>query len=603
MYKTNTCGELTAKDVGKNVTLAGWVHRRRDHGGLIFLDLRDSTGLVQVVVNPQSAAAAHTVASSARSEYVLQVKGTVTKRREGTENANLPTGAIEVGATEVTVLNASKTPPFYINEDSQIDDVQRLRYRYLDLRRERMHDNLVLRSKTAQFMRRFLSERDFIEIETPILANPTPEGARDYLVPSRITPGTFYALPQSPQQFKQLLMVSGFERYFQIARCFRDEDLRADRQPEHTQLDLEWSFIEQEDILQLMEELYTSLVTEIRPEVKLPTPFPRLKYDEAMEKYGSDKPDLRYGLELASIADIVQEGEFGVFKQAIAEGGQVRGLAVPGGESFSRKQIDELTDLVKTYGSKGLVSFALTGEGGLETLTAEDVRSPVSRFFTVEQVRAIAERTGAGRGDLMLFVAGPARMVNSSLDALRREIASRLELADPNTFKFLFVVDFPLLAWNDEEQWWEPEHHPFTSPRAQDIALLETDPGAARAQHYDLVCNGVEFGSGSIRIHDRAVQEKIFSFFRLSPEQIEERFGHLLSAFEYGAPPMGGFGHGLDRVVAMLAGERDIREVITFPKTKSASDPMTGAPLPASEDQLKLLHLQHFGLEEDPPTT
>ena len=597
MLKDHFCGELRAEHDKQEVMLAGWVHRRRDHGGLIFFDLRDSTGLVQIVVGPKANPLAGEEAHKLRNEFVVQVYGQVWKRRENTINHSLPTGEIEVVADDIRILNASKTPPFYINEDSQIDDVQRLRYRYLDLRRERMHENLVLRARTTLFVRQFLNDRGFIEIETPILANPTPEGARDYLVPSRVTPGTFYALPQSPQQFKQLLMVSGFERYFQIARCFRDEDLRADRQPEHTQIDLEWSFIEQEDILQLMEELYTTMVHTIRPDVNLPTPFLRLNYDEAMARYGSDKPDLRYGLELASIADIVQEGEFGVFKQAIADGGQVRGLAVPGGESFSRKQIDELTELVKTYGSKGLVSFALAGEGGLETLTAEDVRSPVSRFFTVEQVRAIAERTGAKRGDLMLFVAGPARTVNASLDALRREIAARLDLADPNTFKFLFVVDFPLLAWNDEEQWWEPEHHPFTSPRAQDIALLETDPGAARAQHYDLVCNGQEIGSGSIRIHDREVQEKIFSFFRLSPEQIEERFGHLLSAFEYGAPPMGGFGHGLDRIVALLAGERDIREVITFPKTKSASDPMTGAPLPAAEDQLKLLHLQHFGLE------
>jgi aspartyl-tRNA synthetase len=389
-----------------------------------------------------------------------------------------------------------------------------------------------------------------------------------------------------------MLMVAGFEKYFQIAHCFRDEDLRADRQPEHTQIDLEWSFIEQEDILQLMEEMYTSLVREFRPDVRLIAPFPRFTFEEAMNRYGSDKPDIRYGLELRDLSAAVRGTDFGVFKSVLAAGGQIKGLAVPGGAQFSRKQIDELTVFAQQGGAKGLVSMALTGEGTLETLTAENVRSPVSRFFSIDQVRAMASAAGAGRGDLILIVAGEAEVVASSLDLVRRELARRLELADPNTFAFCFVLDFPLLTWNEEIKWWEPTHHPFTSPRAEDIPLLDSDPGKTRAQHYDLVCNGWELGSGSIRIHSREVQEKMLSLFKIGPDEARHRFGHMLDAFEFGAPPHGGFGHGLDRVVALLAGERDIREVIAFPKTKSASDPMTGAPSPADPDLLELLHIK-----------
>ena len=591
MLKSDYCGELRKEQAGQEVTLAGWVHRRRDHGGLIFIDLRDSTGLVQVVVNPQSAPEAHASASEARGEYVLQVRGEVAPRRPGTENATLPTGAIEVIAREVTILNPSKTPPFYINEESAVEELLRLRYRYLDLRRERMHENIVMRHRVVQLIRRFLIDRGFLEIETPVLANPTPEGARDYLVPSRISPGNFYALPQSPQQFKQLLMVAGFERYFQIARCFRDEDLRADRQPEHTQIDLEWSFIEQEDILRLMEELYTALVTDIRPDAELPRPFPRLTYTEAIARFGTDKPDLRYGLELASISEIAAASEFGVFKSAIADGGEVRGLAMPDGAALSRRQIDELTTLVQSYGAKGLVSMALTGGGGLESLTPEDVRSPVGRFFSVDQVRALAVALGAKRGDLMLLVAGPAKTVNASLDALRREIASRLDLADPNSFSFLFVVDFPLLAWNEELGAWEPEHHMFTAPRAEDLPFLESEPGRVLAQHYDMVCNGQELGSGSIRIVQRELLARMMAMLQITADEAQNRFGHMLDAFEYGAPPHGGFGHGLDRIVALMAGERDIREVIAFPKTKSAADLMTGAPRPADREALETLRI------------
>ncbi len=598
MLKTHYCGDLRREQAGEAVTLAGWVHRRRDHGGLIFLDLRDSSGLVQVVVNPQDAAAAHAVASEVRNEYVLQVTGKVAPRRAGTENETLPTGAIEVVADAIAILNASKTPPFYINEESAVEEPLRLRYRYLDLRREGMHRNLVLRHRVVQFIRGFLAGRGFVEVETPVLANPTPEGARDYLVPSRVSPGSFYALPQSPQQFKQLLMVAGLERYFQIARCFRDEDLRADRQPEHTQIDLEWSFIEQEDILRLMEELYTALTTAIRPDATLPRPFPRLTYAEAIARFGTDKPDLRYGLELASISEIASASEFGVFKSAVMEGGEVRGLAMPGGAELRRSQIDELTALAQAHGAKGLVSMALTGDGGLESLTPADVRSPVGRFFSVEQVQAMAAALGAKRGDLMLFVAGPSKIVNASLDALRREVASRLDLADPDSFSFLFVVDFPLLAWNEELSAWEPEHHMFTAPRAEDLPFLESEPGRVRAQHYDLVCNGQELGSGSIRIVERELLARMMTMLQITAEEAQRRFGHMLDAFEYGAPPHGGFGHGLDRVVALMAGERDIREVIAFPKTKSAADLMTGAPSPAELSQLDILGI---GLKADGP--
>jgi aspartyl-tRNA synthetase len=600
VLKNHYCGELRKEHAGREVMLAGWVHRRRDHGGLVFLDLRDSTGIVQVVVNPRVSPEAHAAASDVRSEYVLQVSGEVTRRRPGTENAAMPTGDIEVAASSVRVLNTSKTPPFYINEESPVEETLRLKYRYLDLRREGMHRNVVLRHAATRFVRNFLSDRGFIEVETPVLANATPEGARDYLVPSRIHPGNFYALPQSPQQFKQILMLAGVERYFQIAHCFRDEDLRADRQPEHTQIDLEWSFIEQEDILRLMEDLYTALVREFRPDAKVVTPFPRLRYEEAMAKYGTDKPDLRYALELADVTDIAAESDFGVFKTVVAEFGQVRGLAVPGGAEFTRKQIDDLTSLVQGLGAKGLVSMALLGEGPLEALTAEDVRSPVGRYFKPQQVAAIAERVGAGRGDLILLVAGDEETVSKSLDGLRREVASRLGLDDPNSFVFCFVLDFPLLTWNAEVEWWEPTHHPFTSPRAEDIDKLDSEPGSVLAQHYDLVCNGWELGSGSIRIHSREVQEKMFALFRITPEQARERFGHMLEAFEYGAPPHGGFGHGLDRVVALLAGERDIREVIAFPKTKSATDLMTGSPAPADEEQLATLQLRLATEEKEP---
>ncbi len=586
MLKTHFCGELRKEHSGQKVTLAGWVNRRRDHGRLIFIDLRDSRGLVQVVFNPETAADAHAVADQVRGEYVVQVTGEVAPRRPGTENRGLPTGEIEVQATAATILNPSKTPPFYIYEDGDVEELLRLRYRYLDLRRSRMQHHLWMRYRIIKFIRNFLGDRGFIEIETPILANPTPEGARDYLVPSRINRGLFYALPQSPQQFKQLLMVSGFERYFQIARCFRDEDIRADRQPEFTQLDLEMSFVVADDVLDLMEELYTALCETVRPDLKLTKPFARLTYEEAMRRFGTDKPDLRYGMELADFSDLAAGSDFAIFRQALDGGGQVRGLAAPGGAVFTRRQIDELTSFVQTVGARGLVSVALEGEGPIEELKEGEFRSPMGRFLTLELVKGMAQRAGAKRGDLLLIVADKPDTVNAGLDALRREVARRLNLADPNTLAWGRVVDFPLLEWHEEDGRWYAVHHPFTSPKPEDLPLLESDPGRVRAQAYDLVCNGWEMAGGSIRIHQREVQLKMFSLLGIGPEQAQARFGHMLEAFEYGAPPHGGIAAGLERNVALLVGEDDIREVMTFPKTKTAADPMTGAPSPVSPEQL-----------------
>jgi aspartyl-tRNA synthetase len=600
VLKTHYCGELRPAHAGQPVTLAGWVHRRRDHGGLIFLDLRDSTGIVQVVVNPQSAPAAHAVASEARNEYVLQISGAVAKRRPGTENAAMPTGDIEVVASAISNLNAARTPPFYINEESAVDELLRLRYRYLDLRRDTMHDNIVLRSKVVQYIRTFLHDRGFTEIETPILANPTPEGARDYLVPSRVSPGSFYALPQSPQQFKQLLMVAGLERYFQIARCFRDEDLRADRQPEFTQLDLEMSFVEAEDVMQLTEALYTGLVRALRPDLKLQTPFPRLTYAESMRRYGSDKPDIRYGLELHDFTDLVRNTEFAVFRNAAESGGAIEGLCVPGGASFTRREIDELTETVKAMGARGLVSIAFEAEP--RSATEEQIRSPVLKFLGLQLAQAIGLNAGASAGDLVLIVAGQGGMpakepgsagrVKPALDTLRRTLATKLSLADPNTLAFLWVVDFPMFEWDDEEERWSPSHHLFTSVKPESLSTLESDPGSALSNAYDIVCNGQEIGSGSIRIHNRSEQERILRLLKISETDAHERFGHMLEAFEYGAPPHGGIAPGIDRTTALLAQETDIREVIAFPKTKSASDPMTGAPLPAEASALDVLKIR-----------
>jgi len=581
MIRTHSCGELDRKHVGQRVTLAGWVHRRRDHGGLVFIDLRDRDGLVQIVFNPELSGEGHEVATKLRHEYVVRVCGEVAKRPPGTENPKLATGEIEVIAESVEILNPSKTPPFYINEDVQVDENLRLRYRYLDLRRQRMQENIILRHRVIKFMRDFLDARGFIEIETPILIKSTPEGARDYLVPSRVYPGRFYALPQSPQQLKQLLMVAGFDKYFQFARCFRDEDLRADRQPEFTQLDLEMSFIEEEDILNLIEELFISLVEEVKPTMRVLKPFTRLSYHDAMERYGTDKPDLRYGLEIRDLSDIAAGTDFAVFRSAIQGGGRVKGICALGLAHYSRRQLDELTEFVKSYGAKGLVYLPIGDEQS---------RSVAARHLTSDQIDQMAMSFEAQEGDLLLIVAGEQKEVES-LSALRQEIARRLELDDPNLLAFCWILDYPLMEWSEEGRW-EPMHHPFTAPKDEDIPLLDSDPARVHSKHYDIVCNGYELSSGSIRIHTRELQEKIFKLLGYSEEEVRARFGHLLEAFEYGAPPHGGIAPGIDRLVMILAGEETIREVIPFPKNQSAMDVMFDAPSPVSEEQLKELHLK-----------
>jgi aspartyl-tRNA synthetase len=599
VLKTHYCGDIRASDAGTDVVLAGWVNRRRDHGGLIFIDLRDSRGLVQVVISPD-AAAAHAAGREARGEYVLRITGRVEPRREGTTNDKMATGDIEVRATAVEVLNPSKTPPFYINEDTDVEETLRLKYRYLDLRRERLHNNIVLRHEIVAEMRRFLIERNFVEIETPVLANPTPEGARDYLVPSRIHPGSFYALPQSPQQFKQLLMVAGFERYFQIAKCYRDEDLRADRQPEFTQLDLEMSFVAADDVMDLTEELYIGIAKKLRPDLNVPAPFPRISYADCLRRFGSDKPDIRFGLELCDFTDLVTSTEFAVFRDAATSGGAIEGICVPGGAAFSRKEIDALTEQAKSLGAKGLVSIGFTG--ALATLTDEQVRSPVLKFIGVELAKQLGERAGATAGDMLLIVAGGGGMkaletgsvarVKPALDALRRTLGAKLHHIDRDTLQFAFVVDFPILEWDDENSRWESPHHLFTAAKPEDLALLATDPGKVRSNHYDITCNGWEIASGSIRIHRRDEQERIFELLGISKKDAQARFGHMLDAFEYGAPPHGGIAPGIERTVALFAQETDIRETIAFPKTKSASDLMANAPVPVDQATLDVLGLR-----------
>lgn len=594
MLKSHSCGELRNEHTGHEVTLAGWVHRRRDHGGLVFIDLRDREGIAQVVFNPEISKTAHAVADTLRNEYVIKVTGEVAHRPPGTENPNLPTGEIEVIASDAHILNTSKTPPFYVNEDVEVDENLFLKYRYLHLRRPKMKDNMLLRHRVEKFMRDFLDARGFVEIETPILMKSTPEGARDYLVPSRIHPGKFYALPQSPQQLKQLLMVAGFEKYYQIARCFRDEDLRADRQPEFTQLDLEMSFVDEEDVLNILEELFTSLVETVKPEMRTLKPFPRLSYAEAMDRYGTDKPDVRFGLEIKDVSDIVASSEFSVFRSAVQGSGQVKGICLPDCAGYSHKQLEELTELARTHGAKGLITLALPSDNydSLEHLTLEQVRSVAAKYLTIGQVKEMLSRFEAKAGALVLIVAGETAVVQRVLDELRREMGQRLNLADPNLLAFVFIVNYPLLEWNGETRLWEPMHHPFTAPWEEDVPLLDTAPSKVRARHYDIVCNGYELSSGSIRIHTRQLQEKIFHLLGYSGEEIEERFGHLLEALEYGAPPHGGIAPGIDRVVMLLAGGQNIREVIAFPKNQGAIDVMSNAPSPVSEEQLDELHLK-----------
>jgi aspartyl-tRNA synthetase len=588
LLKSHNCGELREKHAGQKVTLAGWVHRRRDHGGKVFIDLRDREGIVQVVFNPQLSQEAYEVAGSLRSEYVVQVTGEIALRPEGTENSKLATGNIEVIATGAVILNPSKTPPFYINEDTEVEEALCLKNRYLYLRRPRMTDNLILRHRVMKFIRDFLDAERFAEIETPCLIKSTPEGARDYLVPSRINPGKFYALPQSPQQLKQILMVAGFDKYFQIARCFRDEDLRADRQPEFTQLDLEMSFVEAPDILQVMERLFTSLVKAVKPDMRLLEPFPHLSHKGVMERYGTDKPDIRFGLEIKDISDIAGSTDFQVFRSALEDDGKVKGICVPGCGHYTRHQLDELIDFAKGCGARGLMTMAFTGEA----ITLDEVKSAAAKYLTPRQLEEIAGRFEAKPGDLLLIVADRPGVINKTLDEVRRQMAQRLNLADANLLAFAFVVDFPFLEWNEAENRWEPMHHPFTAPRWEDMALLDKEPAKVRGQHYDVVCNGCELGSGSIRIHDRQFQERIFGLLGYSKEETESRFGGFLEALEYGAPPHGGIAIGLDRLVMLLARERSIREIIAFPKNQNAVDVMLDSPSYVDKRQLDELNLK-----------
>jgi aspartyl-tRNA synthetase len=581
-----TCGELRAANVGERVTIKGWVNRRRDHGGLIFLDVRDRYGVTQVTCNPEHSPAAHRAAEAVRSEFVVQITGAVNLRPAGTVNPHMATGEIEIVADELTVLNSAKTPPFEIADESFVDESLRLEYRYLDLRRPRMQRNLVLRHQIVRAIRRYLDERDFIEIETPILIKSTPEGARDYLVPSRLYPGQFYALPQSPQQLKQLLMVAGMDRYYQIARCFRDEDQRADRQPEFTQLDLEMSFVDMEDILQLTEGLFVELVRLTDMSIQR-SPFPRLTYADALLRYGTDKPDLRFGLEIADVSDAVAESTFGVFANAVAGGGVVRGLAVPGRGNISRGQVDELTNVARQFGAKGLAWLAIEQQEGAIT-----ARSPIAKFLSQPELDALCTATGAAAGDLILLVADTPGVAANVLGRLRERCGHELGLADPNTAAFCWVIDFPLLGWDEVQQRWDALHHPFTAPMTEDVHLLGTNTGAVRAKAYDIVLNGFEVGGGSIRIHQRDLQARVFELMGYSEEEIEARFGHLLRAFEYGAPPHGGIAPGIDRIAMILAGEDTLREVMAFPKNQAARDLMFDAPGLVDPRQLEELHIR-----------
>ena len=583
-YRTHTCGELNASNIGQQVTLAGWVNKRRDHGGLVFLDIRDRYGITQVISDPERAPDVHRIASELRSEYVVQIRGKVVPRLAGTENQNLSTGAIEIAADAIEILNPSRTTPFPISDTIQVDESLRLKYRYLDLRRPSMRDNMILRHRVVKTIRDYLDERGFLEIETPILMKSTPEGARDYLVPSRLYPGEFYALPQSPQQLKQLLMVAGMDRYFQIARCFRDEDQRSDRQPEFTQLDLEMAFVAEEDVMSLIEGLLINLIEETTNKRIKELPFPRLSYAYVMDRYGTDHPDLRFDLRLVEISDLASEGNFGVFQNALAAKGMVKGIRVPGVGGYSRKEIEELTEFARMLGAKGFVSLAIS--------PSNEVKSPLTKFMSTEEVQAIIDRLEGEPGDLLLFVADSSKVCNDVLFRLRVKLGERLNLIDPNELALCWVVDFPLLHYDEEGQRYEAEHNPFSGMDEAHVDLLDSNPLNIRAKQYDIICSGYEIGGGSVRINVAEIQQKVFSLLKLSDAEIKEQFGHMLEAFEYGAPPHGGIALGIDRLVMLFADEEGIREVIAFPKTQSAQDLMMNAPSPVDENQLRELHLQ-----------
>lgn len=588
--RTYYCGEISEKNEGETVVLKGWVQKRRDLGGLIFIDLRDRTGIVQVVFNPDVSKEALAIADGVRSEYVLDVQGKVVLREKGTENPKLKTGKIEIHCEKVSVLNESKTPPFMIDNNAEITEEMRLKYRYLDLRRPVMYETLKLRHKTVRAIRDYLDSEAFIEVETPILTKSTPEGARDYLVPSRVHPGEFYALPQSPQLFKQLLMVGGFDRYYQVARCFRDEDLRADRQPEFTQIDIETSFLSQEDIIDIVERMMKKVMKDVKG-IDITIPFPRLTYQEAMDRFGSDKPDTRFGLELVDLSEAVKDSGFKVFADTVASGGQVKGINVKkAADKYSRKDIDGLTEFVKRYGAKGLAWVKVTDQG---------FNGPIAKFFdeaTRSQLTSILE---AETGDLLLFVADKQSVVADSLGALRLKLGKDLQLIDEKKFNFLWVTDWPLLEYDDEDGRYYAAHHPFTMPFREDIELLDTDPGKVRAQAYDIVLNGYELGGGSLRIFERDIQEKMFRALGFSEEQARSQFGFLMDAFEYGTPPHGGIALGLDRFVMILAERTNLRDTIAFPKTASASDPLTNAPSGVSQAQLDELQLSVINKEKE----
>ncbi|MFC6649146.1 MULTISPECIES: aspartate--tRNA ligase [Paenibacillus] len=582
MTRSHNCGQLTTASIGETVTLNGWVQTRRDLGGVLFIDLRDRTGIVQIVFNPDYSGEALQIADKVRSEYVLAVTGKVVKRDDETVNRNLPTGEIEVQITDIEVLNAAKTPPFFIEDGVEVDESLRMKYRYLDLRRPEMHKTLLLRSKAAKIFRDFLDNEGFIDVETPILTKSSPEGARDYLVPSRVHEGEFFALPQSPQIYKQLLMVGGIERYYQMARCFRDEDLRADRQPEFTQFDIETSFMPQDELLSMMEKLMQRLLKEtIGVEVALP--FQRLTYAEAIGKYGSDKPDLRFGLELVEMNDIVASSGVKVFASVIEKGGEVKCLNAKGCGTWTRKEIDDLGPYAARYGAKGL-AWIQVKDG--------EFKGPIVKFFSEEEIAAVKERTGAEDGDLLLFSADTKKVVADVLGALRLKIGRQLGLIDDSVFKFAWVTEFPLLGYDEDQKRYVAEHHPFTRPMDEDLHLFDTDPGAIRAQAYDIVLNGYEVGGGSQRIYKRDVQEKMFDALGFTQELAYEKFGYLMDAFEYGTPPHGGIAFGFDRLIMLLAGRTNLRETIAFPKTASATDLLMDAPSPVDAGQLEQLHIK-----------